>query len=84
MTMKNVQDTSTQDKSENELEIRLRLFQPVKGSLPEEVIKASRVFDKAGQVYNKALSDNMPVLEVLHAVECTNCPWDGETIFPGT
>ena len=35
------------DKHKNEQKLRLRLFQPVHGSLPREVIKAWRVYDKA-------------------------------------
>ena len=113
-------------KPKDEQEIRLRLFQPVKGKLPNEVIKAGQAYDKAwqacgkarqvyikaGQVYDKAeqvcdkayqvwdkayqayykarqardkaLSDNMSAIEELHTAECTNCPWDGHTIFPNT
>jgi len=25
---------------------------------------------------------HMPELLALHAQECKDCPWDGETIFP--
>jgi len=107
------------DKPKNEQEIRLRLFQPVKGKLPDEVVKAGQAYDKAeqarvkawqayvkagqarvkagqaynkawqayvkaGQAYNEVLPDNMPAIEELHRMECTNCPWDGHTIFPNT
>jgi len=41
-------------KSPDEQETRLRLFQPVKGSLPEEVIEARRALNEAWRVYNKA------------------------------
>jgi len=38
-----------------EQETRLRLFQPVKGSLPEEVIKAGQVYNEAWQTHVEAL-----------------------------
>lgn len=25
---------------------------------------------------------HLPTIEALHAIECPDCPWDGETIFP--
>ena len=64
-------------KSPNEQETRLRLFKPVQGRLPEAVVKA-------GQAYDKALKDNMAEIEVLHANESPNCPWNGHTIFPNS
>ena len=81
-----------------EQETLLCLFKPVKGDLPQEVIKASQacdeawqVYDKARQIFNearqaldKALKNNMPVIIALHKEECPNCSWDGKTIFPGT
>ena len=92
------------EKPENERELRLRLFQPVKGELPQEVVKAEQAYDKAWQAYdktwqayykktwqaldkarralNEALRKNMPAIEALHKVECPNCPWNGQTIFP--
>ncbi len=42
------------DKPTDEQETRLRLFKPVKGSLPQEVIEARQVCDKARQVCDKA------------------------------
>ena len=76
-------------KPKDEREIRLRLFQPIKGSLPQETIEAGRAYDKAGraydkarQAYKKALTENVPAIKALHEKECPNCPWDGKTIFP--
>ena len=42
------------EKSPYEQETRLRLFQPVKGNLPEEVIEAWRAYYEAGQAPNEA------------------------------
>ncbi|MCP4898866.1 MAG: hypothetical protein GY906_17990 [bacterium] len=38
--------------------------------------------DKARDTYVKAFHDHKEEIETLHAKECHNCPWDGETIFP--
>src|SRR3990167_1795389 len=87
------------NKPQNEQEIRLRLFKPVQGRLPEAVVKARQAYDKARQAYDKArqaylrayqeaydkaLKDNMAEIEALHAKECPNCPWNGHTIFPNS
>ena len=86
------------DKRENEQETRLRLFKPVKGTLPREVVEAGQALDKAWRAYGEALQaldkawraygealrKNMPAIEALHKKECHNCPWDGKTIFPGS
>ena len=45
--------------------------------------KAYVAWDKAHAALDKAYADNMPALEIIHAKECKNCPWDGKTIFPG-
>ncbi len=37
-----------------EIDIRLRLFQPVKGKLPPDVVEAEAAYDKAGAARNKA------------------------------
>ena len=42
------------DKPTHEQKTRLRLFKPVKGSLPQEVIEAGQAYAKAGQAYDKA------------------------------
>ena len=49
-----------------------------------------RLFSKAHKACNRAL-DKFRIyegafnkeLEILHKLECPNCPWNGETIFPG-
>jgi len=33
-------------------------------------------------IYEKVLAENKAKIEALHAKECLNCPWDGQTIFP--
>jgi DNA repair exonuclease SbcCD ATPase subunit len=110
-------------KEHHEIKRRLNLFKPVKGALPEEVVKAGQAYaetwravakaeqaydkarrayakaerayakarqaydkawravDKAGQAYNKALENNKSFIEALHAKECPDCPWNGQTIF---
>ncbi len=65
-----------------EIDIRLRLFQPVKGKLPPDVVEAWAAYDKARAAYDKARENHREELEALHAKECPNCPWDGKTIFP--
>jgi tetratricopeptide (TPR) repeat protein len=42
--------------------------------------KARAAYDKAGAAYYKAIQDNMPAILKLHAKECPNCTWDGNTI----
>jgi len=42
------------EKPIQERELRLRLFQPVKGSLPQEVIEAGQAYDQAGRAYTQA------------------------------
>jgi len=117
---------------------RFRLFQPVKGNLPSEIVRISMVHDEAREIqdkahkvytaasrahaqfcnqayvsyipyeeaskvyitarmvyakahqtyneicdeYDKAFMDNKKSILALHAKECPNCPWDGDTIFP--
>jgi hypothetical protein len=41
-------------KPKNEVKTRLKLLQPVKGELPEEVIGAWNAFEKAKNTFNKA------------------------------
>lgn len=33
-------------------------------------------------IYFNALETYKPEIERLHALECPNCPWNGETLFP--
>ena len=118
------------NKPESEKILRFKLFKPVKGQLPKELIRAGQAYEKAWQAfyktlqtycktnktYNKmrlqacakayyktqqdhhkamrtffnqakqayknALINNAEFIEKLHSLECPNCPWDGETIFP--
>ncbi|OGN03317.1 MAG: hypothetical protein A2655_00615 [Candidatus Yanofskybacteria bacterium RIFCSPHIGHO2_01_FULL_43_42] len=42
------------NKPQNEQEIRLRLFKPVQGRLPEAVVKARQVYDEARPAFDKA------------------------------
>ena len=88
----------SEQKREDQKETRLRLFKPVKGKLPQEVVEAGqayvkagqaydeagRVLDKAWHAYDEARRKNMPAIEALHKEECHNCPWNGNTIFPGS
>jgi hypothetical protein len=111
-------------KSLDEQELRLKLFKPIKGELPEEVQKAwaeydktwtkcdkaraeydkvRAEYDKAGAEYDKAwaecykawaeydkawtecdkaIKNHLDEINKLHAEECPDCPWNGETIFP--
>lgn len=68
---------------------RLRLLGVVKGPLPKRVAhtveayhRAWEAYDDACKAYNRVMKDYAPQLERLHAKECPNCPWNGETIFP--
>ena len=77
------------NKPKREQKLRLRLLKPVKGELPEAVlkawaayVKARAAYVKAGAAYDKALRDNANAINKLHAKECSGCPWDGKTIFP--
>ncbi len=62
-------------KPESERELRLRLFQPVRGELPVQFVEARRDYDEA---YRACAEEIL----ALHTKECPDCPWDGETIFP--
>ena len=76
------------DKPPAERELRLSLFAPVQGALPDAFIQACSVYDQAcsvfvqaRSVYDQALAEHMPALVGLHRIECPDCPWDGYTIF---
>jgi hypothetical protein len=43
-----------ENKPKNEVGLRLKLLKPVKGKLPNEVIKTTKACDKAWKAYNKA------------------------------
>ena len=47
-------DFIRRNKETTEQETRLRLFQPVKGVLPQEVIEAGRAYDEAWRAYIEA------------------------------
>ena len=38
----------------------------------------------AGRQLEKMLDQHQSEVEALHAIECSDCPWDGKTIFPET
>jgi hypothetical protein len=61
-------------KSRNEQARRLREFRPVRGKLPAEL-------DKAGAEWDKASAECMPQLMALHAEECPDSVWDGQSLF---
>ena len=44
----------SEQKREDQKETRLRLFKPVRGTLPQEVVEAGRVLDKAWHAYDEA------------------------------
>ena len=71
-------------KPANEQALRLRLFKMVKGPLPPAVVKAQVSHNKARAFLDKAqvVQDNLPAILALHAQECPDCPWDGDSIFP--
>jgi len=82
-------------KPPHEVATRLRLLKAVKGRLPAKLVEAMKAYDeawkayvKAWKAYDEALTAYdeawkaaMPAILKLHAKECPNCPWDGETIF---
>lgn len=47
-----------------------------------QVAKRRVPCDTLRDTYVKALATGQPKLEALHKLECLNCPWDGNTIFP--
>ena len=84
-------------KSEDGLELRLRLFQPVTGHLPPEVVEAGDrlqsiwqtrktaddwgIFWSAVDDLDKVLAAHQDIIEALHQAQCPECPWSGRTIF---
>jgi len=70
------------NKPEGEIELRLKLFQPIKGKVPKEIIEAWQKHDEAWQKYHEARQKYHEYMKSLHENECPNCPWDGKTIFP--
>src|SRR2546429_163788 len=76
-------------KPKNEVELRLKLFKPVKGKLPKEVIEAGKKFlynnSTLWSIVSEVLNKNIDAINKLHKKECAkDCPWDGFSIFPET
>ena len=78
------------NKAEHEVETRLRLFKPVKGKLPKDLIEAGqkyyearRKLDEAWQKYNEVLEKHKSFLEKLHKKECGCKEWNGEMLVFG-
>ena len=44
--------------------------------------QAIAVRNQAYAAFRQTLVDNLPAILELHAQECPDCPWDGQTIFP--
>src|SRR2546428_325335 len=84
-------DHIKQHKPITEIETRLKLLKPCS----DQAIKAWLVYSKAESeawsvyqkaesewsVYHKAELEARSELELLHKIECKNCPWNGETIL---
>lgn len=115
-----------ESKPPDEVPVRLRLLQEVRGRLPDEMVQAGRKLIETRKAWKAALDAQRAAfippyvsafkhnqrimqtmvasaecrfatnlwdevrhrycdeIEALHAQECANCPWNGETIFPGT
>ena len=43
---------------------------------------AWRAYEIACHAAEQLYSKHLPAIEALHAIECPDCPWDGESIFP--
>jgi hypothetical protein len=83
-------------KPEEEIDTRLTRFAPVRGKVPDRLVRAWAEFDReraeydrasaecnrALAEYDRAYTECLPELEALHAAECPGCPWDGKTLFP--
>lgn len=68
------------DKNINEVATRIKLFRPV--YTPPTSIPSGRTHTYHGQTYVQPLQEFMDVMNTLHRLQCSNCPWDGQTIFP--
>lgn len=44
--------------------------------------EACRACAKFRRACDESVERNLPAIERLHAAECLNCPWDGQTLFP--
>ena len=45
-------------------------------------LAAREAYDTARQAFETLYTKHLPAIEALHAIECPDCPWDGESIFP--
>lgn len=45
--------------------------------------KTRIAYDQVWDAYKQVLESCKAKLEALHKKQCPNCPWNGETIFPG-
>ena len=43
--------------------------------------KARVIYDKALTTFDQVINACLPEILALHATECPDCPWDGESIF---
>lgn len=87
------------EKPTEEIETRLRLLRPVRGTISTSVLRAWQLHidgspynystiargDEAWLAYGNArrTPEAVTYMAALHEQECPECPWDGETIFPG-
>ena len=71
-----------ENKPKNEIETRLRLFKPVKGKLPEDIVKAGQKYEKAiQQKYYETIEKHSSFIKNLHRKECGCKEWDGKEII---
>ena len=78
-------------KPSHEVVARLRALRPVLGVLPSAYVEAwkayaeaGKAYAEAGRVYVEAWKAYAQELSVIHDGECSECPWDGETMVFGT
>ena len=69
------------EKPAGEVELRLRLMQPVR-AVPERMQRAYAEWERAYAQWKRAYAECAPEMEALHALECPDCPWKNGTIFP--
>ena len=77
------------NKPANEQKLRLRLFAPVSGELPKAYheawkahAEARKAYAEAWKAFDEVLKACDDEIQALHKIECPDCPWDGNTIFP--
>ena len=70
------------NKPQHEIELRLRLLNPVKS---ERVISEMEKIERAKKAYDEeATAPSWKIIEEEHKKECVDCPWDGKSIFRKT